>query len=149
MSDPKVSLRHVYKIFGQTPHAMLDLVRGGMSKDDLLVEHKHVLGLQDVNVDMQPGEITVVMGLSGSGKSTLIRHLNRLIEPTGGEILVDGEDVMKLSDKGLRALRQKKMSMVFQKFALLPHRTVLQNAAMALAIQGDDEQIGRASCRER
>ena len=94
---------------------------------------------KDINVDMQAGEITVVMGLSGSGKSTLIRHLNRLIDPTAGEILVDGEDVMQLSEAGLRGLRQEKMSMVFQKFALLPHRTVLQNAAMALKVRGMDE----------
>ena len=83
-----------------------------------------MLGLQDINVDMMAGEITVVMGLSGSGKSTLIRHLNRLIEPTAGEILVDGIDVIRLSSIDLRKLRQEKMSMVFQKFALLPHRTV-------------------------
>jgi glycine betaine/proline transport system ATP-binding protein len=105
-------------------------------KKRLLAEHKHVLGLQDINVDMQAGEITVVMGLSGSGKSTLIRHLNRLIEPTSGEILIDGDDVMKQSESGLRALRQERMSMVFQKFALLPHRTVLQNAAMSLNVRG-------------
>ena len=85
---------------------------------------------------MQSGVTTVVMGLSGSGKSTLIRHLNRLIEPTDGEILVDGVDVMNLSTTDLRQMRQNKMSMVFQKFALLPHRTVLQNAAMALDIKG-------------
>jgi glycine betaine/proline transport system ATP-binding protein len=98
-----------------------------------------VLGLQDINVDMQAGEITVVMGLSGSGKSTLIRHLNRLIEPTAGEILVDGVDVMQLNESGLRELRQSRMSMVFQKFALLPHRSVIQNAAMSLAVRGKDE----------
>jgi glycine betaine/proline transport system ATP-binding protein len=88
---------------------------------------------------MQAGEITVVMGLSGSGKSTLIRHLNRLIEPTAGEILVDGEDVRKLSEDGLREIRQTRMSMVFQKFALLPHRTVKQNAAMSLKVRRMDE----------
>ena len=137
MTDyPKVRIRGLYKIFGDTPEAVLPEVLGGMSKTDLLAERNHVLGLQDINVDMQAGEITVVMGLSGSGKSTLIRHLNRLIEPTSGEILIDGEDVMKLSADGLRALRQTKMSMVFQKFALLPHRTVLENAAMALQIRG-------------
>ena len=139
MSNPKVSLRWLYKIFGSNGHAVLEHVKSGMSKDDLLLQHKHVLGLQNINVDMQAGEVTVVMGLSGSGKSTLIRHLNRLIDPTDGEIIVDGEDVMKLSDAGLRQLRQEKMSMVFQKFALLPHRTVQQNAAMSLKIRGRDE----------
>ncbi|MBV7395747.1 quaternary amine ABC transporter ATP-binding protein [Mameliella sediminis] len=138
MSDtaPKIRLRGLYKIFGARPEEMMRHVREGVGKAELLDRHKHVLGLQDINVDMQKGETTVVMGLSGSGKSTLIRHLNRLIEPTAGEILVDGQDVTKLSQAGLRQLRQQTMSMVFQKFALLPHRTVLQNAAMALQVQG-------------
>lgn len=135
---PKVQLRGVYKIFGPRHTQMMTHVRAGIGKDALLAEHAHVLGLQDINVDMQAGEITVVMGLSGSGKSTLIRHLNRLIDPTAGEILVDGEDVTKLSEANLRQLRQQRMAMVFQKFALLPHRTVLQNAATALAVQGAD-----------
>lgn len=138
-AEPKIRLRNVCKIFGPHDAEMLPYVQAGMSKDALLATHSHVLGLNDINVDMQSGEITVVMGLSGSGKSTLIRHLNRLIDPTGGEILVDGEDVMKLSDSGLRGLRQTKMSMVFQKFALLPHKTVVQNAAMALKVRGEDE----------
>ena len=138
--EPKVSLRGVYKIFGAKDKDVLQHVKDGMSKDDLLAQHAHVLGLEDINVDMQAGEITVVMGLSGSGKSTLIRHLNRLIEPTAGEILIDGEDVMKLTENDLRGTRQTKMSMVFQKFALLPHRTVLQNTAMPLAVRGVDEK---------
>jgi glycine betaine/proline transport system ATP-binding protein len=140
--EPKVRLRGLYKIFGAKSKEVLSHVRNGMGKEELLANHGHVLGLQDINVDMQAGEITVVMGLSGSGKSTLIRHLNRLIDPTAGEILVDGEDVMQLSESGLRELRQQRMSMVFQKFALLPHRTVLQNAGMALAVRGQDQ----ASC---
>ena len=137
--EPKVRLRGLYKIFGAKHKEVLHHVHNGMGKEELLVEHAHVLGLQDINVDMQAGEITVVMGLSGSGKSTLIRHLNRLIDPTAGEILVDGEDVMQLSESGLRELRQEKMSMVFQKFALLPHRTVLSNAAMPLEVRGVDK----------
>lgn len=137
---PKVNLRGLYKIFGANDKAALKHVKeNGMGKEELLEKHKHVLGLQAINVEMQAGEITVVMGLSGSGKSTLIRHLNRLIEPTDGEILVDGEDVMKLSTLDLRKLRQEKMSMVFQKFALLPHRTVQQNAAMSLNVRGMDK----------
>src|SRR5210317_122301 len=99
MTDmPKVQLRGVYKIFGARDKEMMAHVREGVGKEQLLADYGHVLGLQDINVDMQAGEITVVMGLSGSGKSTLIRHINRLIEPTSGEILVDGEDVMKLSE---------------------------------------------------
>ena len=132
----KVSLRGLYKIFGSDDKKVLPNVKAGMGKEKLLASHQHVLGLQDINVEMQAGEITVVMGLSGSGKSTLIRHLNRLIEPTDGEILVDGVDIMKLSALELRHMRQNKMSMVFQKFALLPHHSVLQNAVMALDIQG-------------
>ena len=138
-TEPKVRLRGLYKIFGARHKEVLHHVKEGMGKEDLLEHHKHVLGLQDINVDMQAGEITVVMGLSGSGKSTLIRHLNRLIEPTAGEILVDGIDVMALSEPDLREVRQTKMSMVFQKFALLPHRTVVQNAAMSLKARGFSE----------
>lgn len=137
---PRICIKNLYKIFGANPQNMLPLVQGGLSKADLLSEHLHILGLQDINVNMQAGEITVVMGLSGSGKSTLIRHLNRLIDPTAGEILIDGEDVMKLSNDELSKLRQTKMSMVFQKFALLPHRTVIQNAALALQIRGVEEE---------
>jgi glycine betaine/proline transport system ATP-binding protein len=149
MTDmPKVRLRGVYKIFGNKSDAMMEHVRAGVGKDDLLADHGHVLGLQDINVDMQSGEITVVMGLSGSGKSTLIRHLNRLIEPTAGEILLDGEDVTALSQQALRDARRTKMAMVFQKFALLPHRTVLQNAATALAVLGKDKDAQETEARK-
>jgi len=147
-NEPKVRLRGLLKIFGPKDNEVLQHVKEGMGKEDLLEQHQHVLGLQDINVDMQAGEITVVMGLSGSGKSTLIRHLNRLIEPTAGEILVDGVDVMKLSETELREVRQTKMSMVFQKFALLPHRTVQQNAAMALKVRGSDEETQNTQARK-
>lgn len=137
MSDlPKVRISGLFKIFGSNDKEMVKHVQGGMGKAELLEKHRHVLGLRDINVDMQAGEITVVMGLSGSGKSTLIRHLNRLIEPTAGQVMIDGEDALKLSETSLRKLRQEKMTMVFQKFALLPHRTVLQNAALPLEVQG-------------
>ena len=141
---PKVVLKDLFKIFGANGEAVLPHVRNGMGKEELLVKHKHVLGLQSIDVEMQAGEITVVMGLSGSGKSTLIRHLNRLIEPTAGEILVDGVDVMKLSTPDLRKMRQEKMSMVFQKFALLPHRTVKQNAAMSMNVRGMSRDVQEA-----
>ena len=139
MVEPMVRIRGLYKIFGPRGKGVLHHVQSGMSKEELLARHGHVLGLNDINVDMQVGDITVVMGLSGSGKSTLIRHLNRLIEPTVGEIIVQGEDVMGLSEDGLRTARQEKMSMVFQKFALLPHKTVLKNAGMPLSVRGHDE----------
>jgi glycine betaine/proline transport system ATP-binding protein len=139
MVEPMVRMRGLYKIFGARGKDVLHHVQGGMGKEELLAQHGHVLGLNNINVDMQAGEITVVMGLSGSGKSTLIRHLNRLIEPTVGEIIVQGEDVMDLSENGLRKARQEKMSMVFQKFALLPHKTILKNAGMPLSVRGKDE----------
>ena len=139
MVEPMVRMRGLYKIFGARGKDVLHHVQGGMGKEELLARHGHVLGLNNINVDMQAGEITVVMGLSGSGKSTLIRHLNRLIEPTVGEIVVQGEDVMGLSENGLRKARQEKMSMVFQKFALLPHKTILKNAGMPLSVRGHDE----------
>jgi glycine betaine/proline transport system ATP-binding protein len=132
----KISIRNLYKIFGPVPDVALEYVKRGMSKADLLETQKHVLGLQDINVDIHDGEITVIMGLSGSGKSTLIRHLNRLIEPTAGEIRFDGEDVLSYNESQLRTLRRERMSMVFQKFALLPHRTVLENAGMAMDVRG-------------
>ncbi|MGY9045927.1 hypothetical protein P775_05040 [Puniceibacterium antarcticum] len=141
MTKPvKISIRNLYKIFGDDPQHALKQVQAGKSKADLLNESDHVLGLRDINVDMKDGEITVIMGLSGSGKSTLIRHLNRLIDPTSGEVLVNGEDIMSWDESRLRGLRRQTMSMVFQKFALLPHRTVLENAGMALATQGLKQQ---------
>lgn len=149
MTDtPKVCLRGLYKIFGANPEAMLEKVRQGIGKEELLEKYKHALGLNNINADMRVGEITVVMGLSGSGKSTLIRHLNRLIEPTAGQILVDGEDVTQLPPADLRHLRRHTMSMVFQKFALLPHRTVQQNAAMALSIQGEAPELQAGEARK-
>ncbi len=148
MSDPKISIRHLYKIFGAEPAAMLDKVHAGMGKAALLEEHGHVLGLQDINVEMQPGEITVIMGLSGSGKSTLIRHLNRLIEPTAGEVVVNGENVLTYGEEALRRLRRETMSMVFQKFALLPHRTVAENAAMPLEVRGVERAVRDAEAEK-
>ncbi|SEM63154.1 glycine betaine/proline transport system ATP-binding protein [Roseovarius tolerans] len=135
--DVKISIRNLYKIFGSDPKGALENVRAGMGKPELMEKHRHVLGLQDINVDMRGGDITVIMGLSGSGKSTLIRHLNRLIEPTAGQILLDGEDVLAYGERDLRRLRREQMSMVFQHFALLPHRTVLENTGMARAVRGE------------
>ena len=132
----KIAIRGLYKIFGDDPAVALEHVHAGISKADLLEQHGHVLGLQDISVDMRERDITVIMGLSGSGKSTLIRHLNRLIEPTSGEIEVDGENVLGYDEERLRTLRRESMSMVFQKFALLPHRTVVENAGTTLHVRG-------------
>ena len=132
----KIAIRSLYKIFGDDPKAALEQVQAGVGKTELLERHGHVLGLQDIDIDMRESDITVIMGLSGSGKSTLIRHLNRLIEPTSGEVEVDGEDVLAYDEERLRRLRRESMSMVFQKFALLPHRTVAENAGTTLQVRG-------------
>ncbi|SEP22833.1 glycine betaine/proline transport system ATP-binding protein [Salinihabitans flavidus] len=134
--NTKIAIRNLYKIFGADPESVLGYVRDGMSKAELLEKHNHVLGLNNINVDVKEGDITVMMGLSGSGKSTLIRHLNRLIEPTAGEVDLDGVNIVDLSGKELRRLRREEMSMVFQHFALLPHRTVLENAGMPMDVRG-------------
>ncbi|MFD0978186.1 ATP-binding cassette domain-containing protein [Tropicimonas aquimaris] len=131
----KISIRKLYKIFGEDPAAALEHVRAGVDKTELLETYDHVLGLQDINVDMHAGKITVIMGLSGSGKSTLIRHINRLIDPTAGEVWVNGENVLTLDERQLRQVRRERMSMVFQKFALLPHRTILENAGTPLSVR--------------
>ena len=135
-----ISIRHLYKIFGPTPDKYLEAVQQGMSKQELRDTHGHVLGLRDINIDMPAGGIQVVMGLSGSGKSTLIRHINRLIDPTAGELLVpvDGHevDVVKMNQRELLRFRREQTAMVFQKFALFPHYTVLENAEYGLQVQG-------------
>ena len=138
--DIKISVRNLYKIFGNNPRDALAKVRAGMGKTELQRETGHVLGLNDINVDMPSGKTTVIMGLSGSGKSTLIRHLSRLIEPTAGEVHVNGENILTYGERRLRQLRQKEMSMVFQKFALLPHRTVLENAGTSWQIAGKSKR---------
>ena len=135
MSEIKVKINNLYKIFGVNPASMISRIKNGTSKQTLLDEHGHVLGLNDVSLDIPAGGIQVIMGLSGSGKSTLIRHFNRLIEPTAGEIIVDGRNVIEMGKNELRDFRRFRASMVFQKFALLPHRTVTDNVAYGLIIQ--------------
>ena len=135
MPEAKIVVEQLYKIFGPSPAEALARVKAGISKQSLLTEHGHVLGLADINLAIADQEIFVCMGLSGSGKSTLIRHFNRLIEPTEGTISIDGQDVLGLSRHDLEAFRRQKMSMVFQRFGLLPHRTVLQNVGYGLAVR--------------
>ncbi len=133
-----IEVRNVYKIFG-TGRALdtaLDLAQSGVEKNDVLVETGCTLGLKDVSLSVERGEIFVVMGLSGSGKSTLIRHINRLIDPTTGQILVDGRDVLEFSTEELLAFRRGAVSMVFQRFALFPHMTVIENVGYGLEVQG-------------
>lgn len=132
----QIQVNQIYKIFGKQPQKWLDAVKQGMTKQELLEASGHTLGLNNVSLSIDAGSIYVIMGLSGSGKSTLIRHFNRLIEPTSGHILVDGVDVMSLNKKDLQQFRRNTMSMVFQRFGLLPHKTVLDNASYGLSIQG-------------
>ena len=139
MSDAKLRINNLYKIFGPKAKKFVSHVKEGISKQELLDKYNHVLGLNDINLNIPQQKVQVIMGLSGSGKSTLIRHINRLIEPTSGEVIVDNENVLKMSQTELREFRRKKTSMVFQKFALLPHKTVSQNVAYGLTIQGVNE----------
>ncbi len=138
MSKTKIKIESLYKIFGASPKSVLGRVEQGMSKQELLEEHNHVLGLKDINIDVPTREISVIMGLSGSGKSTLIRHINRLIEPTAGSIVIDDQDVLGMSKEELMEFRRFKASMVFQKFGLHVHRTVAENVAYGLIIQGNE-----------
>ena len=136
MAEVKISIESLYKIFGPRAQRMLAEIQQGMSKQELLERHNHVLGLKDIDIVVPAREISVVMGLSGSGKSTLIRHINRLIEPTSGRIVVDGQDVLAMEKEELIDFRRHRVSMVFQKFGLHVHKTVAENAAYGLAIQG-------------
>ncbi|QFY63556.1 glycine betaine/L-proline ABC transporter ATP-binding protein (plasmid) [Rhizobium grahamii] len=131
-----IRVRNLYKIFGPNAHAYVEAVKNGMTKAELNAKAGLILGLKNINIDMPAGCIQVIMGLSGSGKSTLIRHINRLIDPTAGEVLVGGEDVVKMNPTGLRTFRRHQTAMVFQKFALLPHRNVLDNTVYGLEVQG-------------
>ena len=136
MAETKIQLENVYKIFGPHPERGIEFVEQGMSKEKISEEYKLTVGVNNVSFNVKEGEILVVMGLSGSGKSTLVRCINRLIEPTGGKIYVSGEDITQLDEQGLREMRLKHFGMVFQNFALFPHRTVSQNVGYGLEIQG-------------
>ncbi|MBS7526227.1 glycine betaine/L-proline ABC transporter ATP-binding protein [Fusibacter paucivorans] len=142
----KVTVKSLYKIYGPRPQKALPLVKQGISKDELLKKTGNGIGINDASFDVQEGEIFVVMGLSGSGKSTLIRCLNRLIEPTAGEIHIDGQNIVGCSDDVLLQVRRKKVAMVFQHFALFPHRTVAENVAYGLEVQKvpPEERIKKA-----
>ena len=137
--DKVIEIREVWKIFGERAFEALDAVRKeGIDKAQVLERFEAVVGVRDVSFDVNAGEIFCVMGLSGSGKSTLVRHINRLIEPTYGQIFINGEDVGALSPENLRALRADRIGMVFQNMALLPHRTVRDNIAFALELRNAD-----------
>jgi glycine betaine/proline transport system ATP-binding protein len=131
----KIEINNIYKIFGPNPEQVLPMVEEGATKEQVMEETDHTVGLDNVSLSIKEGEIFVCMGLSGSGKSTLIRHINRLIDPTSGQVIVDGVDVLSLDDKEILEFRKKTMSMVFQRFGLFPHKTVIENVAYGLEIQ--------------
>ena len=135
----KIEINNIYKIFGNKPDSIMPMVQNGATKDEVLEQTGHTVGLDNVSLNIEEGETFVCMGLSGSGKSTLIRHLNRLIDPTAGEILIDGENVMSFNPEQLIDFRRHKMSMVFQRFGLFPHKTVMQNVGYGLEMQGKSE----------
>ena len=136
----KIFCQNLWKIFGPNPHHTLNLVKDGMTKEEVLEQTGHVIAVRDVSFDVREGEVFVIMGLSGSGKSTLVRCLNRLFEPTKGQILVDGVDLATMNEAELRATRRHKICMVFQQFALFPHRSVIDNVAYGLEVQGVDKE---------
>ena len=135
----KIEINNVYKIFGSNPQSVMPMVKDGANKEQVLEQTGHTVGLDNVSLKIEEGETFVCMGLSGSGKSTLIRHLNRLIDPTDGEILVEGTNVMSFNKDQLIEFRRHKMSMVFQRFGLFPHKTVIQNVGYGLEMQGKPE----------
>ena len=146
-SSKKISCQNIWKIFGPHPKRIkkkLSLV----SSDEVLDKTGHVVAVRDVSFDVHAGETFVVMGLSGSGKSTLVRCISRLIEPTDGRVIIEGEDVTAMDEKQLRELRRQKMSMVFQHFGLFPHRRIIDNVAYGLEVQGVDKSTRRVKAQE-
>ena len=135
MNKKKIKITNLYKIFGNNSKKYISNVRDGMSKDELLSKYNHVLGLDNINLNVEDQSIQVVMGLSGSGKSTLIRHINRLIEPTEGSVLVDDQEITKLSKSELLEFRRNRTGMVFQRFALFPHQNIIDNVKFGLSIK--------------
>ncbi|MNI04751.1 Glycine betaine transport ATP-binding protein OpuAA [compost metagenome] len=143
-----IEVKELTKIFGNEPEHTMSLLRQGWSKEKIYRETKHTVGVNRVDFSVEPGEIFVIMGLSGSGKSTLVRLLNRLIEPTYGSIRIHGADITSMNQEQLRQVRRKQISMVFQKFALFPHRTVLENVEYGLEVQGIEKSVRRTKTSE-
>jgi len=136
ISNKKLTVKNVFKVFGESPKKALTMLEKGRSKDEIFIETGMTIGVQDASFEVLEGEIFVIMGLSGSGKSTLVRLLNRLIEPSSGQIFIDDIDVTNLSDKELIDIRRKKISMVFQSFALMPHMNIIDNVSFGLELSG-------------
>jgi glycine betaine/proline transport system ATP-binding protein len=144
----KISGRNIWKVFGPHPERTWQTLAAGQSRGEILKNTGHVVAVRDVAFDVREGEIFVVMGLSGSGKSTLIRCISRLIEPTHGQIVVNDQEVTAMDEKQLRELRRHKMSMVFQRFGLFPHRSVIENTAYGLEVQGVDKAARTKRAKE-
>jgi len=146
-SDSAISVRNLWKVFGPTPNAIVGTPDANLSRPELLEKTGCVAAVNNVSFDVADGEVFVVMGLSGSGKSTLVRCLTRLIEPTSGEVFIEGEDILAASKSRLRELRRTKFSMVFQHFGLLPHRSIIDNIAYSLEVNGvkKDKRHARAN----
>ena len=145
----KIEIKNVYKIFGDQPSKVLPMVQDGATKEEILEKTGHTVGLDNVSISIEEGETFVCMGLSGSGKSTLIRHINRLIDPTSGVVSVEGTNVMDLDPKGLIEFRRHKMSMVFQRFGLFPHKTVMENVGYGLEVQGQKPEERNKTAMEK
>jgi len=142
--EVKISVKNLFKIFGPHPKKAMAMLENGLDKEAIFEKTETTIGVQNASFEIYTGEIFVIMGLSGSGKSTMVRMINRLIEPTVGQVFIDGEDIVSMTNDELVKMRRKKMSMVFQSFALMPHMTVLQNAAFGLEMDGIDKQTREA-----
>jgi glycine betaine/proline transport system ATP-binding protein len=140
MSKTKLKIENLYKVFGSKPKKAMQMVNDGLDKDEIFSKTGMTIGVNDASFDIKEGEIFVVMGLSGSGKSTLVRLLNRLIEPTSGQIYIDDTNITNLSDKELLNIRRNKISMVFQSFALMPHMNIIDNTSFGLELNGVDKE---------
>lgn len=152
MSDVKIEIRDVYKVFGPREGGpqetkAVELLRQGADKASVQADTGCNVGLAGVSAKLASGQISCIMGLSGSGKSTLVRHLNRLIDPSAGQILVDGDNILDLSMPELRDLRRHRISMVFQNFGLLPHINVIDNVAFGLSVRGESQSQARKAAR--
>ncbi|MCR3884258.1 MAG: glycine betaine/L-proline ABC transporter ATP-binding protein [Methanothrix sp.] len=143
----KVKVRNLSMIFGERPEEALQHLRDGLNKDEIFERTGQIVGVYNANFEVTEGEIFVLMGLSGSGKSTLLRCINRLFEPAAGDVLIDGENILDFTPQQLREVRRKKLGMVFQNFALFPHRTIIENVAYGLEVRGvsEEERLSKAA----
>ena len=144
----KIICQNLWKVFGPSPESVFGLVNNGVSKQDVLEQTGHVIAVKDVSFEVHENEVFVIMGLSGSGKSTLVRCINRLIEPNKGTVLIDGEDIAQMDNVELRELRRHKLSMIFQHFGLLPHRSVIDNITFGLEVRGEKRKASQEKAAE-